>query len=113
MRYLVDEAGIGVAIASFGSYPTIKSYLDLAFPAPDANGAPFFTRENTSTPESVGYRDGCSVPDGKLPQLFDLIERYGCRREEVPVAAAVGLLRPVVGGVLTWPGFHLCAGAFL
>ena len=83
VKYLVDEAGVGVAIASFGSYPTIQAYLDKAFPEPDARGAPYFTRANTSTPESVGFPDGCSVPDGKLPQLIALVESYGCERDEV------------------------------
>jgi len=83
VKYLVNEAGIGVAVASFGAHPTIAAYLDKAFPEPDNHGAPYFTRENTSTPGLIGLQDGRSVRDGKIPQLNDLIARYGCQRDEV------------------------------
>mmetsp|Transcript_19943 Transcript_19943/g.64920 ORF Transcript_19943/g.64920 Transcript_19943/m.64920 type:complete len:183 (-) Transcript_19943:1284-1832(-) len=62
----VLRRGAKVAVASFGSYEVIQAYLDRIAPG-------VFTRENISTPASVGGRDGSSISEGKVPQLEQLV----------------------------------------
>ena len=64
------DAGVQVAIASFGQYEVIQRYMDRAF----GDGQTVFGRGNVSTPSAVGFRDGSSVPGGKVPQLCALVE---------------------------------------
>lgn len=64
------NAGVRVAIASFGQYEVIQKYMDLTF----GDGQTVFSRKNVSTPSAVGFRDGTSVPGGKVPQLCALVE---------------------------------------
>ena len=63
------DAGVRVAIASFGQYEVIQRYMDRAF----GDGQTVFGRGNVSTPSAVGFRDGTSVPGGKVPQLEALV----------------------------------------
>ena len=63
------DAGVQVAIASFGQYEVIQRYMDRAF----GDGQTVFGRGNVSTPSAVGFRDGTSVPGGKVPQLEALV----------------------------------------
>lgn len=89
---------IHVAIASFGRYEVIQAYLDKAFgftdftvtPTPSSSflssmftfgsGTPakvrYFTRENISTPSTVGGTDGWSLQGGKNQQLTALMQKY-------------------------------------
>lgn len=69
--------GVKVAVASFGLYETIQNFLNLAFP----DGT--FTRENISTPTTVGGKDGWNVKGGKVPQLNELTGRLGVAKEFV------------------------------
>ena len=66
----LENAGVRVAIASFGQYEVIQKYMDLTF----GRGQTVFGRKNVSTPSAVGFRDGSSVPGGKVPQLCALVE---------------------------------------
>jgi hypothetical protein len=93
--------GVAVAIASFGSYEVIQAFLDRAFADADAAAslaaqparattadpltpAPaqqVFTRDNISTPSSVGGTDGFTVPGGKNRQLEQLAARFGANAD--------------------------------
>lgn len=63
----VLASGVPVAIASFGEYQVIQNYMDRI--APDV-----FNRNNICTPTCVGYQDGSSVPQGKVPMLELLLQ---------------------------------------
>jgi hypothetical protein len=63
------DAGVRVAVASFGQYEVIQRYMDAVF----GDGQSVFKRANVSTPSTVGFRDGTSVPGGKVPQLCALV----------------------------------------
>lgn len=77
VRELVGQ-GVQVAVASFGRYEVIQRFLNRAFPEG------LFTRENISTPGSVGSRDGYALRGGKNSQLDDLRRRYGdLKRHEI------------------------------
>ena len=76
--------GVRVAIASFGRYDVIQTYLDRVFVRACESGsesAPgsssnFFTRDTISTPTCVGGKDGAEVDGGKNPQLQKLAEFF-------------------------------------
>ncbi len=55
-----------MAVASFGRFEVIHAYLERICPG-------VFSRANISTPSCVGVPDGCSVPQGKTPQLDALL----------------------------------------
>lgn len=67
------KRGVKVAIASFGVYETIQAYCDFAFGEGTHNP---YSRENINTPESVGGKDGCSLPNGKNLQLA-MLAKWG------------------------------------
>ena len=68
----LQEAGVRVAIASFGKYETIQAYMNRLF-----EDEVTFTRETISTPSQVGSRDGYSVDGGKNRQLRKFVEDLG------------------------------------
>lgn len=80
-------ADVAVAIASFGKYDVIQTYMDRAFGIdaplmPDGNPPPMvpgrlFTRDNISTPSVVGAKDGYTHPLRKNPQLAKLMAERG------------------------------------
>ncbi|RYG49653.1 hypothetical protein EON67_06535 [archaeon] len=75
---------IGVAIASFGRYEVIQTYMDLAFGITAGNEAHrIFTRDNIITPASVGGIDGCSLRGGKNSQLELLSAATGWTPEQI------------------------------
>lgn len=67
------QRGVPLAVASFGRYEVIQAYLAHAF----GEGLCPFSRDNISTPSTVGSTDGCTVPGGKNLQLEALCARFG------------------------------------
>lgn len=70
----IRAAGVLVAVASFGEYEVIQNYLDRIAPG-------VFHRGNICTPSCVGYKDGCSVPEGKVPMLDLLVAELLCEND--------------------------------
>lgn len=69
----LEARGLRIAIASFGRFEVIRAFLDRAFPA----GSSPFSRDNISTPSTVGGQDGFAVAGGKNSQLEALAARFG------------------------------------
>jgi hypothetical protein len=76
VRALV-AAGVAVAVASFGRYETIQTYLDIVL------GPGLFTRDNISTPSMVGSRDGFQLAKGKNTQLQALAAQFRVKPDQV------------------------------
>jgi hypothetical protein len=66
----LKDAGVHVAIASFGVKRVIQEYITLA------SDPPAVPLEAVSTPADVGFMDGSTVPGGKNRQLAHLKEAF-------------------------------------
>lgn len=72
----LEEAGIGVYVASYGRNDVIRAYLERA-----VRGS--FGPDQVSTPATVGGRDGYPTKDGKNPQLLKICEVTGYKMDRL------------------------------
>jgi hypothetical protein len=79
------NAGLHVAVASFGKAEVIRTYLERAFEEfRCADGSLPFTAENINTPQSVGRVDGFNDKlNGKNIQLDSLATQFGVMKENI------------------------------
>ena len=78
------SCGIYVAIASFGRYEVIQTYMQRAFSSPGGGQADgIFNRSSISTPSCVGGVDGMEILAGKNPQLELLCKHFHVDKADV------------------------------